>query len=246
MYKTFRSSACPKIPIFVPMQAQTELTARGVLAFLRKEFLIEWRERYALNGILLYLITTIFVCYLGFQTNRGALHPLVWNVLFWIILLFTSVNAVAKSFLQEREERLRYYYVLIAPQALILSKIIYQSLLLSLIATVGFGFYGFVMGNPVQDVGLYLVAVVLGALGFATTLTMISGIAVQAKNSTTLVAILGFPVLLPMLLMLIKVSRNALDGLAWSVSQDELLTLGALDVIVVVVAYLLFPYVWRS
>lgn len=221
-------------------------TILGLAAFLRKEFLIEWRERYALNGILLYLITTIFVCYLGFQTNRGALHPLVWNVLFWIILLFTSVNAVAKSFLQEREERLRYYYILISPQLLILSKMIYQMLLLNLIALVGFGFYGFVMGNPVQDIGLYVLAIALGSVGFAAALTMISGIAVQAKNSTTLVAILGFPVLLPMLLMLIKVSRNALDGLAWSVSQDELLTLLALDTIVIVAGYLLFPYIWRS
>ncbi len=207
---------------------------------------MEWREKYALNGILLYLITTIFVCYLGFQTNKGSLHPLVWNVLFWIILLFTSVNAVAKSFLQEREERLRYYYVLMRPQTLILSKIAYQVLLLSGIALVGFLFYGFVMGNPVADVPLYLLAIVLGATGFAAALTMVSGIAVQAKNSTTLVAILGFPILLPMLLMLIKVSRNALDGLARSVSTDEILTLLALDAIIVAVSYLLFPYLWRG
>ncbi|MGF1533352.1 MAG: heme exporter protein CcmB [Bernardetiaceae bacterium] len=219
---------------------------KGLWAFLRKEFLMEWREKYALNGILLYLITTIFVCYLGFQTNKGSLHPLVWNVLFWIILLFTSVNAVAKSFLQEREERLRYYYVLMRPQTLILSKIAYQVLLLSGIALVGFLFYGFVMGNPVADVPLYLLAIVLGATGFAAALTMVSGIAVQAKNSTTLVAILGFPILLPMLLMLIKVSRNALDGLARSVSTDEILTLLALDAIIVAVSYLLFPYLWRG
>ncbi len=219
---------------------------RGITAYLRKELLLEWRERYAFNGILLYVGATIFVCYLGFQSSKGALNPFAWNVLFWIILLFTSLNAVSKSFLQEREERLRYYYLLMSPQTLILGKMLYQMLLLLLIGGIAFSFYAFILGNPVQDLGLYLLSLFLGTTGFAAALTMISGIAVQAKNSTTLVAILGFPVLLPMLLLLIRVSRQALDGLNRAVSQDELLILLALDAIVIAVAYLLFPYLWRT
>ena len=59
-------------------------------------------------------------------------------------------------------------------------------------------------------------------------------------------AILSFPVIIPILLMAIRVSKNAIDGLDWSVSLDKIVTLMAINVIVAVTAYILFPYLWRS
>lgn len=219
---------------------------KEIKALIGKELLLEWRQRYAINGILLYVASTIFVCYLSFQLNKGALHPLTWNALFWIILLFAGVNAVSKSFQQEQDGRFFFYYTLASPQSIIISKIIYNALLLLTIGLIALGFYVFIMGNPVEDMVLFTANVALGGIGFSTTLTMISGIASKAKNGGTLMAVLGFPVMLPMVLLLIKVSKNALDGLDRGSSYDELLTIGAINLIVVAVSYLLFPYLWRS
>lgn len=211
-----------------------------------KEITLEWRQRYALSGMLLYVISTVFVCYLSFNLKRNFLTPIVWNTLFWIILLFTAVNAIAKSFAQERLGRLLYYYTLASPHAIIISKIIYNSLLMLALAGIGFGFYVFVMGNPVADLGFYLVSILLGSVGFASVLTMVAGIASKAENSSTLMAVLSFPIILPMLLMTIRLAKNALDGLDRSVSMDEISTLLAIDAIVIALSYLLFPYLWRS
>jgi len=194
----------------------------------------------------LYLVSTVFVCYLSFNAQPNQLAVPVWNALFWIILLFTAVNAVAKSFVQEPEERQVYYYTLASPQALILSKIIYNTLLMWLMSVIGFAVYALIMGNPIADLGLFFGNMVLGGLGFSSVLTMIAGIASKAGNNTTLMAVLSFPVILPLLLLLIKISKNALDGLAFSVSVNELASLGAINVIVLVLAYILFPYLWRS
>lgn len=215
-------------------------------ALLSKEFLLEWRQRYALNGLLLYVVSTVFVCYLSFNLERGMLNVITWNTLFWIILLFSAVNGIAKGFLQEREGRYFFYYSIASPESIILSKIIYNAGLMLFIALVGFMFYAFVMGNPVQDIPLFLGNLVLGAIGFSSTLTMISGIASKAKNSSTLMAVLGFPVILPMILMLMKVSKNAIDGLQRSASYEELMTIGAINLIVLAASYVLFPYLWRS
>lgn len=211
-----------------------------------KEIALEWRQRYALSGVLLYVISTVFVCYLSFNLKRNFLTPIVWNTLLWIILLFTAVNAIAKSFAQEQHGRLLYYYTLSSPQAIIISKIIYNCLLMLLLSGIGFGFYVFVMGNPVADLGLYLGAIALGSVGFASVLTLVAGIASKAENSGTLMAVLSFPIILPMLLMTIKLAKNALDGLDRSVSMDEISTLLAIDAIVIALSYLLFPYLWRS
>jgi heme exporter protein B len=219
---------------------------KEIKALITKEIQLELRQKNALYGMLLYMVSTVYICYLSFKLKSNQLSPITWNTLFWIILVFTAVNAIAKSFTQERYGRLLYYYTLASPVGIILSKIIYNTLLMLLLALVGFGFYAVVMGNPVGDMGLYLISIVLGAVGFSSTLTMIAGIASKAENSATLMAILSFPVILPMLLMLLKVSKNALDGLDRSSSQDEILTLLAIDVIVMTLSVILFPFLWRS
>ncbi|GAB3270357.1 heme exporter protein CcmB [Larkinella harenae] len=219
-----------------------------ISVLIGKEFRLEWRQRYALNGMLLYIVSTVFVCFLSFSLRRNQLTPMVWNALFWIILLFTAINAIAKSFVQERSGRLLYYYTLISPQKIILSKILYNTILMLVLAGLGFGIYTLVMGVPGQDMDmlLFVTNLLLGAVGFAASLTLVAGIASKAENSATLMAVLSFPVILPMLLMLIRVSKNALDGLDRSVSMDEIGTLLAIDAIVLVLSVMLFPYLWRS
>ncbi len=185
---------------------------------IRKEWRVEWRQRSAINGLLLYLISTIFVCYLSFNVRVNQMDPVTWNALYWIILLFAAVNAVAKSFIQEREGRLLYYYSLFSPQELIIARMIYNSLLLMLLALIGFGIYSLVLGNPVGNTPLFLLAIVLASLGFSVTFTMISAIASKAGNNQTLMAVLGFPIILPVLLLVIRVAKNAMDDLALDAS----------------------------
>lgn len=220
---------------------------KEILYLIQKDLVLEWRQKYAFNGMLLYVGSTVFVCYLSFGLRQfSADSGPIWNALLWIILLFTSVNAIAKSFMQENRGRLLYFYSIVSPQGIILAKIVYNSLLMLLLAVICFVFYAFVLGNPVQDIPMFLLSLLLGAIGFSTSLTMISGIASKAANSSTLMAILSFPVIVPMLLMLIKMSKNAMDGLDRGASLDELLTLLAINMIVITVSYILFPYLWRS
>jgi heme exporter protein B len=213
---------------------------------IRKEWRVEWRQRSAINGLLLYLISTIFVCYLSFNVRVNQMDPVTWNALYWIILLFAAVNAVAKSFIQEREGRLLYYYSLFSPQELIIARMIYNSLLLMLLALIGFGIYSLVLGNPVGNTPLFLLAIVLASLGFSVTFTMISAIASKAGNNQTLMAVLGFPIILPVLLLVIRVAKNAMDDLALDASFQEVLTLTAINLLIGAVSYLLFPYLWRA
>jgi heme exporter protein B len=217
-----------------------------IIYLIKKEFLLEWRQKYAINGILLYLGSAIFVCYLSFALKGNKLVPATWNALFWIILLFTSVNAIAKSFIQERSGRNLYYYTIASPQGIIISKIFYNTIIMLFLSLAGLLIYSIVLGNPVQNKALFILNLLLGAMGFSATFTMISGIASKAKSNAALMAILSFPIIIPMLLILIKVSKNAIDGLAWSVSYNDLLILLALNMMAGAISYILFPYLWRS
>lgn len=214
-----------------------------VKILIRKELILEWRSKYALNGVLLYVVSTIFVCYLSFKEIDN--NP-TWNALFWIIMLFASVNAIAKSFMQENRGRQFYYYTIASPQAVILSKIVYNSLLMLLLSVIALGFYTLVFKNSIGDPLFYVISVLLGSVSFASVFTMISGITSKANNSSALMAILSFPVIIPILMLLIKFSKNAMDGLDRSVSYDEIGVLLGINLVVIVISLLLFPYLWRD
>jgi heme exporter protein B len=207
-----------------------------------KELLLEWRSKYALNGVLLYVVSTIFVCFLSVV----SVNPITWNALFWIIMLFASINAVSKSFLQESKGRQLYIYTIASPYALIISKTIYNILLMMLLTIVALGFYMLVFDIVPADLPLYLLATVLGSLSFSTIFTMVSAISSKAGNGGMLMAILSFPVIIPVLIVLIKLTKNAIDGLDRSVSLDEIGMLLIINVLVAAVSLLLFPYLWRD
>ena len=213
-----------------------------VKTLVNKDLILEWRSKHAINGILLYVVSTVFVCYQAFK----SVDTLVWNALFWIILLFASINAISRSFVQESQYRQLFYYTIAGPKAIILSKIIYNTILMTFLSVIAYVIYSLIFKNPVGDPFLYFIAVLLGSISFATVFTMVSGISSKTGNNSTIMAILAFPVIIPLLIMLIKLSQNALLGLDRAISYGEIGVLLAINVITITISLLLFPYLWRD
>ncbi|MGZ3901759.1 MAG: heme exporter protein CcmB, partial [Bacteroidia bacterium] len=68
----------------------------------------------------------------------------------------------------------------------------------------------------------------------------------KAGNNGTLMAILSFPVIIPIILVLVRLSKSAMDGLDRSVSYGNIGVLCAINIIVITTSLLLFPYLWRD
>jgi heme exporter protein B len=211
-------------------------------ALIRKELLTEWRQKYALSGVLLYVMTTVFLLYFLFD----KVGPESWAALFWVTVLFAAINAVAKSFMQESSGRMLYFYSIAGPAHFLLAKMLYNLLLLLVISLLTIGAFALLLGTPLEQVDQWAVISLIGSGGFAFTFTTISAIAAKAQNNATLMAILGFPVVLPQLALLTDSARTLILTGDLSRAQDSLLALGAVDVIVVIVSFLLFPYLWRE
>lgn len=137
-------------------------------------------------------------------------------------------------------------YTLASPQATIVSKILYNTVLCLLLSLGGYFLFSIFIDNPIQDRLLFITTLFLTSFGFSASLSLISGIASKANNSNILMAVLSFPVVLGILLMAIKITKNALDGIDRAASGDELINLLAINCILSALAYLLFPYIWRS
>jgi len=204
--------------------------------------LLEFRQGYAISGIVLYVLSMVFVVYAA----TIKVPPPVWNVLFWLIVLFASINAVVKSFVQESGARQLYYYQLTNPTVLLLAKILYNTLLLLVLSLLACGVYSLVAGNPVKDWKLFLLVILLGSMGFAIAFTFIASIAAKANNGATLMAILSFPVILPILLTLVRLSAIALRLIQDTSYQRDIINLLAIDTILIALTFVLFPFVWRD
>jgi heme exporter protein B len=217
-----------------------------LLRLVQKEFTLELRRKAVISGIGLYLFSLIFICYLTFSLRQNSISEATWSALFWLAILFSVVNSVAKSFIGEKRGTFIYYYSIASPQVIILSKIIYNAILCLLLSFLGYLLFSLFIDNPIQDKLIFSATLVLTSFGFAASLSLISGIASKTNNSNILMAVLSFPVVISILLLAIKITKNVLDGIDRSASMDELLNLLAINCILTALAYLLFPYIWRS
>ena len=215
---------------------------KETMFLLRKELLLEWRQKYAISGIFLYVISTVFIVYFAVPNIQDR----AWNSLFWMVILFASVNAITKSFVQENGHRQLYYYTLVRPQAVILSKMLYNTILLMSLSLLSYAAFSLFVGNPVQHIDQFFLAIFLGSLGFSITFTFISAVAAKADNNATLMAILGFPLIIPILLTLIKLSFNALGLLQDSAIDTDITILVAIDFLLLGMSLILFPFLWRD
>ncbi len=213
---------------------------------LKLEWQLDRRQKHAWGSMALYVVSTIYVCYQGV---RHLFDIPIWNALFWIILLFAAFNALGRSFQRENTGRQLYLYTLASPRSVVLARTIYNGVTMGVLSLLSLGAYALFIGSsPMSDARLdiFLLVVVIGGVGFALVLTLISALAARAGNGVGLMAILGFPIVLPMLLSVMKASKLALDGLGWDITGKYVLWLVLIDLITVILAWLLFPYLWRD
>ena len=214
-----------------------------IYALLKKDILLEFRQKHTFYGILLYIASTIYVLFL----SMDDLNANVWNGLFWVIQLFICVNAVAKSFLQESRGRMLYFYSIASPVEFIVAKILYNVVLMMCMSLLSLLLFVIFLNNPVDNSLRFIGIVVLGGAGLSIVFTLMSAIAAKAQQNAALIAILGFPVILPQLLMLMKLSKAAF---AEVFKEGAVLQLAgliiALDVLVIALAVILFPYLWKD
>lgn len=210
---------------------------------LKLNIKLEWRKRQSALAILLYVLTTTYLSYLVF---KGEVDTETWNSLFWIVLIFAAIQAAFRSFQNEADRRFLLYFGMVKPQALIIGKILYNFLYLSIIGFFTFGLFVFFMGAQVKDPLAFSTLLIIACSGFAAILTFVSGISAKAGDNPALPAILSIPLLFPQVLALSSISVRALTGFSWSVNGPIILVLLLLTLISVLLSYMLFAYLWRD
>ena len=217
-----------------------------LLHLIKHEFSLEMKQKHFLSSIILYIVSTIFVCSLSFTSIS---ETSIWNALFWIIILFSLTNAISKSFLSENSDKQLFLYTLINPKVLILGKIIYNLVLSILLVVLSFIVFNiFIQSDGLTDMNypLFFLAVLLGSTSLSSTLTMVSAIASKTNNNIGILSILAFPILIPSILLSIQFSNLAINGGTTDMAGQFIVFLSLINLLIIILSFLLFPYLWRE
>jgi len=216
--------------------------ASPLFSLVKKDLLIEWRQKHTLFGVLLYVGSTVFAVYM----MSGQPETKVWNALFWITQLFVAINSVAKSFLQEHPNRFRYYFTLVNPASFLLAKMIYSITLMLVVSLLSLALFSVLLGFPIVQTGLFILITATGSISLSAVFTFLSAIAARANQNAALMAILGFPIATPVLMMLSNLALKAIAPVyqpGWWTLAGVLLML---DLLIVVLGIILFPFLWQE
>jgi heme exporter protein B len=212
-----------------------------IFTLFKKDLLLEIRQQYSFYGVLLYIGATIFVLYMAIESPESN----VWNGLFWVIQIFISVNAVAKSFLQESRGRMLYFYSIAGPRDFVLAKLLFNSLLMLLMSLLSLALFSLFLGNPLLKAGAFIGLVLLGGWSLSLVFTFLAAIAAKAQQNAAIMAVLGFPLIIPQLILLMRLS-NATFSETVAIPVTSVLLLVALDLMVILLAVILFPFLWKD
>ena len=214
----------------------------NIYTLLKKDILIEFRQQYTFFGVLLYIASTTFVIYL----SMGQPEDKVWNGLFWVILLFICINAVARSFIQDGRGRMLYFYTIASPIQFIFSKLIYNSLLMILMSGLSLILFTILLGNPSEHGLLFFGIACLGGISLSLVFSFLAAIAAKASQPSAIMAILGFPLIIPQLMLLMKIANLAFSDIVQNGLAQMVGLLCGFDIMIIALAYILFPFLWKD
>ncbi len=189
---------------------------RHTVTHLRKDLLLEWRSRDALNSTLFFSLLVVVVFSLAFDptANPTTAREISGGVL-WVALLFASVTALNQSWLREQRNGVLDAQRLVPahPAALFLGKAVANFLFVSLVelvlAPVFAVFYNL---HPLGDTRLLLLILPLGTWALVVNGTFFAALGLRARSRELLLPLLLLPIVVPALLASIQATTGVLTG----------------------------------
>ncbi|MGE5313920.1 MAG: heme exporter protein CcmB [Acidobacteriota bacterium] len=219
---------------------------KSAYVLVEKEILSEFRTRYALNALMMFVITTLSI--ILFSLGGETVSSDVLCGLLWIVIFFSAMSGLSRSFVAEEERgTVMTLQLLTHPSAVFAGKLVYNIILaLALDLFIGLAYQAVVPDFMIRTQSIFWLAIVMGSIGLASASTILAAIIAKANTKGTLFPVLAFPILLPLLLTAINATKLSADGASFIEALQEFQILLSFSVVVITVSLVLFEYVWKD
>jgi heme exporter protein B len=208
----------------------------------------EFRTRYAVNAILMFAVTTLIAVSFSIGSFRidPADRPFLYSVLLWIILTFSALSGLARSFVKEEEAGTIDVLKLSArPQAVFLGKLLFNLTLLSALGLIIVPLFIIFMAYEISLPAFFLCMVISGVFGLGAGTTIIAAMIARASARGALFSVLSLPLLFPLMITCIKGCERAAIG-THGAGWPEVRIAIAYVIIMIILSLFLFPLVWEE
>ncbi|MBT9173409.1 MAG: hypothetical protein DDT21_01810 [Syntrophomonadaceae bacterium] len=227
------------------MRTRHFLLLKRSCAVLQKDLRVEFRTRYAYNTLMMFAVTVLVT--VSFSVGGMILESEIAAALLWIILFFSAMAGLSRTFVQEEESGTVVALKLAAdPEPVYLGKLLFNIVVLFSIAAVVVPLFLIMLNLSVAMPLSFVLVVLLGCLGLAGASTILAAIVAKAAVKGALLTVLAFPVLLPLLIGAISATRSTLAGVPLEVLRPDLGLLLFYNGMMVTASLLLFDYVWNE
>ncbi|RJP60488.1 MAG: heme exporter protein CcmB [Melioribacteraceae bacterium] len=215
-------------------------------SLFRKDWHSELRTRYAINALAMFILVTISV--ILFSIGSEKITEYLTGGLLWVVIFFSAMSGLSRAFVSEEERGTTLTLQLIASPSTIYSGKLIFNLLLVFLMNIAITFLFFILFESfvINNFALFSVTFILGNIGIAVSSTIIAAIISKASSKGTLYPVLSFPILLPLILTLLELTKFAMDGDTLEESFVEIAVLVCYDVIMLTASYLLFDFIWKD
>ncbi|MBX3042651.1 MAG: heme exporter protein CcmB [Candidatus Kapabacteria bacterium] len=216
------------------------------IAVLKKELLSEFRTRYAISAILLFVLTTITM--IVFATSGDVLSSEVAAGVLWIVMFFGAMTGLSKSFVSEEERGTSLYLKLVAgSSAIYFGKLIFNIILsISLNVVAVFLFFLFIGNIEITNAWIFILSILMGSLAIASATTIISALIAKANSKNALFPVLSFPIILPVIILGIQTTVQSFTGADFSEARKDFQLLFSYSGLMILASYFLFDFVWKE
>lgn len=215
-------------------------------SLFKKDWQSELRTRYAINALAMFILVTISVILFSIGQQRISEH--LTGGLLWVVIFFSAMSGLSRAFVSEEDRGTTLTLHLIAtPTTIFNGKLIFNVVLVYLMNVAITILYSLLFDSFVlQNFSIFFFAAILGSFGIAVSSTIIAAIISKASAKGTLYPVLAFPILLPLILILLELTKFAIDGKTLNDALVELAVLICYDVIMLTASYLLFDFIWKD
>jgi heme exporter protein B len=214
-------------------------------AVLTKDLLTEVRVAAASTAVGMFALVTLAV--VSYAVGSAPLDPVLEASLLWIVLFFSSSVGLSRTFVKEEETKTAIALRLTAnPSVIFGGKLAFNCLLMFLLALLLVPLYIILMSVSIPSPLLFIAVLAVGLLGLAGGSTIIAAIISKVRVKGPLFGALTFPVLLPLLMLLVRTTTIAFEGGGWGQVSRDLLGLFGFAGAMITASFLLFDSVWDS
>ena len=139
-----------------------------------------------------------------------------------------------------------YFYSIAGARDFIIAKLFFNVILMLLMSLLSLAVFTLLLGNPLENGIAFVGITILGGVSLSLVFTFLAAIAAKAQQQAALMAIMGFPLIIPQLLLLMKVSTIAFSSVVQNGLWQMVLLLMGLDLLVIALAIILFPFLWKD